>query len=230
MNHHLKNLSHVLGYKFNQQKILEEALTHCSVRGTFKNFNYERLEFIGDRVLGLVVAEMLFSHFPKENEGALAKRHAALVQRDALARVAISIGLNNAIIMSKDVEENGGRQNLSILADSCEAVLGAIYIDGGFDSSVFVIKNYWKPLMIEYALPPKDAKTELQEWAQGLKKSLPVYQTLSMNGLQHDPTFMISVTVENHKPVIGSGTSKRIAEQVAATAMLKKIIKTNERL
>ncbi|MTJ82419.1 MAG: ribonuclease III [Telmatospirillum sp.] len=229
----LNNISRALGYQFRRLDLLEEALTHssaCPARGRGgasgkARASYERLEFLGDRVLGLTVAEMLFFHFPKENEGALARRHAALVRREALARVAETLGLPDALVMSKGEEDSGGRQNPTILADACEAVLGAVYADSGLDSARTIVQRLWEPLMAESVTPPKDAKTGLQEWAQGRGKPLPVYQTLGVEGPQHDPVFLVSVSVEGFPPLTGRGASKRVAEQAAATAMLEKVTK-----
>ncbi len=233
MDQRLNDISRALDYRFRRPEMLEEALTHssaCPARGrggasVRPRVAYERLEFLGDRVLGLSVAEMLFYRFPQENEGALARRHAALVRREALARVAMTLGLDAALIMSKGEEEGGGRQNPTMLADACEAVLGAVYADGGLEVAARIVRRHWEPLMAESVTPPKDAKTGLQEWAQGRGKPLPVYQTLGMEGPQHDPIFLISVTVEGYAPVTGRGASKRVAEQAAATAMLEKVTK-----
>jgi ribonuclease-3 len=233
MDPRLKEVSEALEYRFRQPDLLEEALTHssaCPARGRGapsgrQRVAYERLEFLGDRVLGLAVAEMLFYRFPLENEGALARRHAALVCREALARVAMTLGLDAALIMSKGEEESGGRQNPTMLADACEAILGAVFADGGLDAAAKIVKRHWEPLMAESVTPPKDAKTGLQEWAQGRGKPLPIYQTLGVEGPQHDPIFLISVTVEGFDPVTGRGASKRVAEQAAATAMLEKVTK-----
>lgn len=233
MDSRLNDISRALDYRFCRPELLEEALTHssaCPARGRSNpsarpRVAYERLEFLGDRVLGLAVAEMLFYTFPHEAEGALARRHAALVRREALARVAATLGLDAALIMSKGEEEGGGRHNPTMLADACEAVLGAVYADGGLAAAVTIIRRHWEPLMAESVTPPKDAKTGLQEWAQGRGKPLPVYQTLGMEGPQHDPLFMISVTVEGYAPVTGRGASKRVAEQAAAAAMLEKVTK-----
>ena len=233
MDQRLNDICRALDYRFRQPDRLEEALTHSSAcpargRGTASGrprVAYERLEFLGDRVLGLAVAQMLFDRYPQENEGALARRHAALVRREALARVALTLGLDAVLVMSKGEEESGGRQNPTMLADSCEAVLGAVFADGGLDAAVAIVKRYWEPLMAEAVTPPKDAKTGLQEWAQGRGKPLPVYRTVGVEGPQHDPIFLISVTVEGFEAITGRGASKRVAEQAAAAAMLETLTK-----
>ena len=222
----LSRLSRALDYRFRQPELLEEALTHPSaltIRGANRRSPYERLEFLGDRVLGLVVAEMLFERFPEENEGALARRHAALVRREAVARVALTLGIDAALHLSKGEEDCGGRRNPTVLGDAGEAVLGAIYADSGLDAAARLIRRHWAPLMGESTTPPKDAKTALQEWAQSLGKPLPVYQTVGIDGPPHEPVFLVSVKIDGYDPVTGQGTSKRVAEQAAATSMLEKV-------
>lgn len=222
------DLAQRLGHRFADPGLLTQALTHPSVvhgRAPRKATPYERLEFLGDRVLGLVVAEMLFKRFPNEPEGALARRHAALVRREALARVAHSIGLPAHLILSRGEEEAGGRNNPGLLADACEALIGALYADAGFDKARVFVQSMWTPLMDEAAAPPKDAKTALQEWAQGRGKKLPVYTTVGMEGPPHDPTFMVSVEVEGVDTVTAQGASKRVAEQAAAAQMLENVTK-----
>jgi len=226
MDERLNTLGRALDYRFRRIELLDEALTHPSVaagRNGKRRTDYERLEFLGDRVLGLVVADMLFQRFPSENEGALARRHAALVCRESLARVALIIGLDRALLVSKGEDDSGGRANPSMLADCCEAVLGAVYADGGLDPAARIVRRHWEPLMGESATPPKDAKTALQEWAQGLGKPLPVYETLGSEGPPHDPKFLVSVRIDGFEPMNGRGSSKRVAEQAAAVAMLEKV-------
>lgn len=224
----LHELAQRLGHHFADPALLTQALTHPSVvhgRAPRKVTPYERLEFLGDRVLGLVVADMLFQRFPAEPEGALARRHAALVRREALARVAQLIGLPGHLVLSRGEEDAGGRANPGLLADACEAVIGALFADAGFEKAQAFVRNMWTPLMDESAAPPKDAKTGLQEWAQGRGKKLPVYTTVGMEGPPHDPTFMVSVEVEGVETVTAQGASKRAAEQAAATQMLENVTK-----
>lgn len=228
MSPQLQRLAARLGYTFKNEDLLEQALTHPSVvhgRAKRQSTPYERLEFLGDRVLGLVVADMLFLAFPNEAEGALARRHAALVKRETLVRVAVQIGLPEALVMSKGEEDGGGRANPSMLADACEAVLGAMFADDGFDEPARFIRSMWDPLMHENQAPPKDAKTSLQEWAQGLGKPLPHYSVVGQDGPSHDPVFLVRVEVTNMTPVEARGSSKRAAEQAAAEAMLAAVHK-----
>jgi len=216
----------LLGYHFHDPKLLEQALTHPSLQpGSAGRGPYERLEFLGDRVLGLVVAEMLYNRFPGENEGALARRHAALVRRESLARIALQINLGPALSLSRSEEETGGRNNMGTLADACEAVLGAMYADGGLAPVAALISRLWTPLMAEMAAPPKDAKTALQEWAQARALGLPVYSTLSVEGPPHNPDFLIGVEIEGTAKASGRGPSKRAAEQAAATNLLEQLNK-----
>ncbi len=218
-------LGDLLGHRFARPELLTQALTHPSVTQNRRRQSapYERLEFLGDRVLGLVVADMLFHHFPDEAEGALARRFTALVRREAVARVAVAIGLADVLTMAKGDEEAGGRGNPGILADACEAVIGALYADGGFEVAAAFVRRQWQVLMEELAAPPKDAKTALQEWAQGRGKPLPVYRTLGAEGPPHDPMFLVEVGVEGQGAATGRGPSKRTAEQAAATALLEKV-------
>lgn len=224
----LDDLASQLGHHFKRQETLAQALTHPSTykgRGGHKAAPYERLEFLGDRVLGLVIADMLFTRFPDEAEGALARRFTALVRKETCARVSENINLGPYLTLSKGEEEAGGRQNQGILADACEAIIGALYADGGFEVARSFITSHWECLMEESLSPPKDAKTTLQEWAQGKGKQLPKYETVEVAGPPHDPIFSVQVSVEGVSPEVAKGASKRAAEQVAAQAMLEKVKK-----
>jgi len=219
-----RRLKQALGHRFADPGLLDEALTHSSVAsaGDRRRTN-ERLEFLGDRVLGLVVADMLFDRFPDEDEGALARRHAALVRRESLARVAESIGLAESIRLSRGEEDAGGRKNPGLLADACEAVIAALYLDGGIDVAATFIRDQWDAMMAEDVRPPKDAKTELQEWAQARGLALPRYREVGREGPAHAPMFSIEVSLADRTPASASGPSKRAAEQAAAEAMLEEL-------
>ncbi|HVI88048.1 MAG TPA: ribonuclease III [Dongiaceae bacterium] len=228
----LAALSAAIGHHFADLSLLRTAITHPSAltrnsgrRGPRQTGDYDnqRLEFLGDRVLGLVVAEMLFRTFPHENEGALAKRLAALVRQDGLSRVAKSIELGKYLVMSRGEIESGGRDNPASQADACEAVIGAIYLDAGLDPARDFIMRMWSPMMNREVKPPQDAKTALQEWAQAGGLPLPNYDVLESSGPPHDPVFTVSVTVEGHAPTSASGRSKRAAEQAAASAFMAKL-------
>jgi ribonuclease-3 len=213
-------LSKRLGYRFRDPELLLEALTHASTGG---KRSYERLEFLGDRVLGLVVADMLFRAFPKEPEGFLARRHAALVRQDSLALIAERLDLAPHLRLSAGEEEGGGRSNPAILADVCEAILGAVYLDGGLGAARSMIEPLWQPLLAADRRPPQDSKTALQEWAQGCGRPLPSYTETARAGSAHEPIFTVRVQVEGEEPAEGQGRSKRAAEQAAAGALLDRI-------
>ena len=221
------DLGRVVGYQFRNLALLEQALTHPSVvhgRTKRRFTEYERLEFVGDRVLGLVMAEVVYQHFPTEPEGDLAKRHVALVRREALARVAQAIRLGDYLILSHGEDSAGGRDNPSLLADACEAVIGAMFMDGGFEVARNFIRAHWLPLLTELSSPPKDAKTRLQEWAQGQGFGLPFYTVTGQDGLAHNPVFVVEVKVSGHAATAsGKGSSKRMAEQAAAAAFLEAV-------
>ncbi len=218
-------LEKILGRRFTRPDLLRQALTHSStVRSRSDRWvSNERMEFLGDRVLGLVAARLIYERFPDEDEGALARRHAALVRREALARVAGRIGLGDHLVMSRGEAEAGGRGNPSLLADACEAVIAALYLDGGLDAAHRFIHRHWEPLMEEESSPPQDAKTALQEWAQAHGLALPAYVETGRKGPPHAPVFTIQVSLEGLGAVTASGPSKRAAQQVAAEAMLDKV-------
>jgi ribonuclease-3 len=212
-----------LAYEFQRPELLRAALTHPSaLSNRTQPAAYERLEFLGDRVLGLVVAEMLYHRFPNENEGELARRHAALVCRESLARVGEILGLDRALFLGRS-EEESGRSNAATLADVCEGVLGAVYADGGLPPAAAIIRCHWESLIAEAIAPPKDAKTALQEWAQARGKPLPRYETSAVDGPPHEPSFLVTVTVEGLAPASGRGNSKRVAERLAAETLLRQI-------
>ena len=220
-------LETLLGHDFAQPRLLAQALRHSSTtRGPQeRTLSNQRMEFLGDRVLGMVVAQFLYERFAGEEEGDLARRHAALVRREALARVAEGIGLAQHLVMSKSEEEAGGRANPGLLADAMEAVIAALYLDGGQKVADAFIRRYWMALMEEDTLPPQDAKTTLQEWAQGRGLDLPHYRETGRQGPAHAPTFIIEVAVGDAAPIEASGSSKRAAEQEAARAMLDRLEK-----
>lgn len=218
----LPDLAARLGHRFRRPELLDQALTHASAAPRV-GANNERLEFLGDRVLGLAVAHLLYERFPDESEADIARRHAALVRRDALAEVARGLDLGRFLRMARGEEDSGGRGNPTLLADACEALLGALYLDGGFDRAAQVVGTYWQPLIDQTPLPPRDAKTMLQEWAQGLGLALPEYVVLASSGPPHDPVFDIEVRVAGHVPAKGRGRSRRAAEQDAAQALLRRL-------
>ncbi|MEW5703123.1 MAG: ribonuclease III [Pseudomonadota bacterium] len=212
-------LSKTLDHAFSNPALLEEALTHPSAGGDQRP-DYERLEFLGDRVLGLILADILLCRFPAEPEGALAKRHAALACREALVRVAEGIALGRYLRLAEEDEGGKARESPSRLADSLEAVIAALYLDGGLVAARRLVERGWRPLLEEMPAPPQDAKTRLQEWAQGRGLSLPKYETVEQTGPAHRPTFTVRVTVGAFAPAVASGSTKRVAETAAAAGFL----------
>ena len=225
-------LEEVLGHRFADPDLLEEALTHRSAayvaggrkerRGTRRSLGYERLEFLGDRVLGLLVAEMLMSTFPREAEGALARRHAELVRKETLAAVAVEIDLADHVLLPT-IEDGAARHNPSLLADVCEAIIAALYVDGGLDTARIFVTGRWTHRMNASVAPPKDPKTALQEWAQGRGRPLPAYRLVKTDGPPHQPVFTVSASVEGEAEELASGASKRLAEAAAAALLLARI-------
>ena len=207
---------------FQKPQLIREALTHGSAVGRGRA-GYERLEFLGDRVLGLVVAEALLERFPSEREGDIAKRHAQLVRRDSLATVARRLGLGAHLILSRGEEESGARDNPGVLADALEAVIAALYLDAGLDVARGFVMRHWCELIAADQHPPRDPKTTLQEWAQGRGMARPVYTELACRGPAHAPVFTVEARVEGVEPVEATGRSKREAEQGAAQALLERL-------
>lgn len=216
----MRELTEILDYEFNDPELGRVALTHRSAAGRGKP-TYERLEFLGDRVLALVISDLLYENYPHEEEGALAKRLVALVRRETLAEVAVKLDLGPLINLSKGEEDAGGRENPAILSDVCEGLIGAIYRDGGLEPARRFLERHWRDLMIAEKTPPKDAKTSLQEWAQGKGFNLPEYNTVARSGPDHAPHFTIEVKVGKYPTEQGEGATKRLAEQAAAERLLK---------
>lgn len=214
-----------IGHRFRQPVFLLEALTHSSTQAARNN---QRLEFLGDSVLGLLVAEMLFDMYPAENEGHLAKRFSALVCGATLAQIARNIGLGEQLDIGTSEVQSDGRENDSTLEDACEALIGALYKDGGLEAARRFVRTHWHQLALAVDAPPKDAKTALQEWSQGQGFGLPVYEEISRSGPAHAPIFKVEVRVGNCTPTIGTGGAKRAAEQDAATAMLEALASKGE--
>lgn len=205
-------LEAALGHKFSDRTLLSRALTHASAAGD----DNERLEFLGDRVLGFLIAELLIEKFPKENEGALALKLNALVRMETCARVAQSAGIDRAVVMAVSEERAGGRSKGAILGDACEALIAALYLDGGMDAARGFVVRYWEPLLSEVQGDLRDPKNALQEWAQGRKLGTPKYKVVHREGPDHAPRFVVEVSINSHEPIQGEGASLRSAEQAAA--------------
>lgn len=221
-------LQNLLSCRFNDTELLRQALTHSSARSTkhggvahAAKQSYERLEFLGDRVLGLCVARMLYQAFSEEPEGHLAKRHALLVSKPTLAQVARDLKLQRYIIVSHTEREHGGLENDGLLSDVIEALIAAMYFDQGLTVAEAFIEKHWQPKLTENKRPPRDAKTALQEWSQGRKKILPKYELLEHSGPSHRPTFRVQVRVDGFGQAQGVGASKREAEQNAASTLIE---------
>ncbi len=215
-----KKLEEIIGYNFKDRHLLECALTHSSTNDTY---NYQRLEFLGDRVLGLVIADALFEAFRDENEGGLAKRHTALVQGVTCTVIGQQYNIGEFIILSESERISGGNLNENIIADVVESLLGAIYCDGGYDAAQKVILKLWGDNITTLKTAPQDPKTELQEWVQARGLGLPVYEVVEKSGPDHAPIFLIRLTIEGHGVVEAQGTSRRQAEKMSARLMLKKV-------
>ena len=214
----LDALAATIGHVFHSPVLLLTALTHAGAARNRDRAN-ERLEFLGDRVLGLVVADALLQRFPGEDEGLLAKRLAALVSRDALAAVAGDIELGRFLVLTQGDAAAGNRQHVGILADALEAVIAALYLDGGLEIARTFVLEHWGPRMAPDSTPPRDAKTRLQELTLARSHDLPQYRVLRREGPDHQPQFEVEVSIGSASAV-GSGPSKRQAEQRAAAALL----------
>jgi ribonuclease III len=210
-----------IGYEFADKALLDSALTHISaLSGKSRSNSYQRLEFLGDHVLGLVVSDMLFRAFVKADEGELSRRLADLVRKEACAEVARAIDLGSAIRLGASEANAGGRQRTAILADVCEALVGAVFLDGGYPAAATLVEQLWGERLRTPARPLRDPKTVLQEWAQARGLPTPSYREIARTGPHHDPEFRVSVELPAFTPAEGMGRSKRAAEQAAAAAML----------
>jgi ribonuclease-3 len=229
----VEDLPKIIGYEFACHELLQEALTHPSAlaaerrRGRSRNpvkRSYERLEFLGDRVLGLVVADLLWRRFEDEPEGDLTRRHTHLVRREALARVAEAIELGPHLVLSRAEAAAGAAGNPGILADACEALIASIFVDGGFAAASSFVRRFWEPLIDEMEEPPRDPKTALQEWAQARGLALPAYELVSTSGPDHSPLFTVAASVAGGDRATATASSKRLAEARAAASLLDRLI------
>jgi ribonuclease-3 len=216
----LAELSERLGHVFSDPSLLDLALTHSSARATVKiKEDNERLEFLGDRVLGLAIAELLTRLFPEATEGELALWYNYLVRADTCGDVAIEWDLGRFIVMSGGKAGSAGRR---ILGNACEAVLGAIFLDGGYEAARTVVQRFWMSHLSAPELAGPHAKSALQEWAQGRRLPLPRYLEIAREGPDHAPRFTVEVQIDGVAPERGYGASKQAAEQAAALAMLRR--------
>jgi len=213
-----------IGHKFTDPVLLATAFTHVSALKSSRKRgeSYQRLEFLGDHVLGLIVSDMLYRAFPSADEGELSKRLADLVRKESCADVAKSLGLLDDIKLGAVGAGAGARLRKSVLGDICEAVIGAVFLDGGYEAaSQFVVRN-WTERMHKPRRPLRDPKTVLQEWAQGKGLPTPVYREIERTGPHHDPQFRVAVELPGLAPAEGFGGSKRAAEKLAASVMIER--------
>lgn len=211
-------------YSFHDKGLLELAFIHRSqayIDEVGRNLNNQRLEFLGDSVLGLVIAQMLYTQFPDAAEGDLSKRLVALVNGEVLAEIAREIGLGDYLDVSDSEAAHGGRANASNLEDALEALVGAMYLDGGLEPAKAFIARFWQQRVQNLTTAPKDPKTTLQEWVQAKSWPLPEYVVVGEEGPSHAPIFTIEVHIREHAPVRASAGNKKLAEREAASKMLK---------
>jgi ribonuclease-3 len=213
-----------LGHTFSEPDLLVRAVTHPSMSSPSREDN-QRLEFLGDRVLGLVMAEALLEADTKAKEGQLAPRFNALVRKEACADVARDIDLGAVLKLGRSETMSGGRRKQTLLGDAMEAVIAAVYLDGGFSSAKAMILRLWGDRINQVDDDARDAKTALQEWAQARRMPPPKYVTLSRSGPDHAPVFLIEVRLENGATSQASAGNKRQAEQAAAVALLEQVTK-----
>ncbi|MBV7520085.1 MULTISPECIES: ribonuclease III [Sinorhizobium/Ensifer group] len=214
-------LETVIGYQFAEKERLDRALTHSSARSA-KGSNYQRLEFLGDRVLGLCIAELLFQTFRDANEGELSVRLNQLVSAESCAMVADDLELHQFIRTGSDVKKITGKAMMNVRADVVESLIAAIYLDGGLEAARGFVLRHWKDRAVRADGARRDAKTELQEWAHAKFGIAPTYRTDDRSGPDHDPRFTVTVEIAGVAPETGIDRSKRGAEQVAAMKLLER--------
>lgn len=218
----LKALQVRIGYVFSRPELLVRAVTHSSMSSPTRDDN-QRLEFLGDRVLGLVMAEAMLSQDRQATEGQLAPRFNALVRKEACADVAREIALGDGLKLGRSEMMSGGRRKQTLLGDAMEAVIAAVYLDAGFDAARDMILRLWGERVHQVEEDARDPKTSLQEWAQARKLPPPQYELVSRSGPDHAPVFTILARLENGETQEASATSKRQAEQAAAGALLARL-------
>ena len=215
----LAELEGRLGYTFRDPALAALALTHLSAQASGGR-SYQRLEFLGDRVLGVVVAERLYSTFRHATEGELSMRLAKLVRRETCAEIAIEWQVGPHVVLGLGEARAGGRKKTAILSDICESLIGAVFVDGGFDAARDLVVRAWGERLTAGAEPERDAKTAVQEWAQARALAAPRYEEVARSGPAHAPLFVMRVVLSGYDPEQGEAPSKRAAEQAAAQAFL----------
>ena len=224
---HQREISRLLDYRFKNNRLLEEALTHASARKSSK-LNNERLEFLGDRVLGLVVAEELLRINPNSTEGQIATYYNSLVKKETCADIAKEIGLENLLTIGKSVTRTNDRKKDKILGNAMEALIGAIFLDAGFKIVKELVLKVWRRQIDTVRDIEAHAKTALQEYLQSRGEEPPTYRQISRTGPDHDPDFSVEVCLESGVKAVGTGSTKRMAETKAAEQALEKIKNINE--
>jgi ribonuclease-3 len=218
----LTELEARIGHRFIDKDLIGRALTHVSavVSDGARGDTYQRLEFLGDRVLGLAIADMLYAEFPNAEEGELSRRLADLVRKESCGEVAAEWGVGAHLRLGDGEVQTGGRTKGAILADVCESIVGAVFLDAGYPAALRVVTDAWRMRMLAPRRPLLDAKTALQEWAQGRGLATPLYHEVTRSGPAHAPEFTINVGVEGFAAAEGSGPSKRAGEQAAAASFM----------
>ncbi len=214
-------LEAALGHRFADRSLLETALTHMCAEES-RLASYQRLEFLGDRVLGLSIADMLFRRYPQSEEGNLSRRLADLVRRETCAEVAMAWNLGQFMRLGDGEILGGARKNKAILADACEAIIGAVFIDGGYEAARALVERAFGERLMKPVRPLRDAKTALQEWAQGRGYPTPTYVERGRSGPDHAPVFVVAAKITGLADSEARGPSKRLAEQAAAEGFLKR--------
>ena len=214
-----------IGHVFRDKALIARGLTHVSAlhHDLGRVDSYQRLEFLGDRVLGLAVSDMLYLAYPDAEEGELSRRLADLVRKESCAEVAMEWGTSDHVRLGDGEAQSGGAGKSAILADICESIIGAVFLDGGYAAARDVVERAWGERMTTPRRPLRDAKTALQEWAQGRGLATPVYREVSRSGPAHAPHFQMRVTIDGHDDALAEGASKRVAEQAAAEAFLDRL-------
>ncbi|MCK0195681.1 ribonuclease III [Ancylobacter sp. 6x-1] len=225
----LAPLETALGHAFADRTLLALALTHISAvtarpGGSVRVRSYQRMEFLGDHVLGMVISDMLYRAFPDAEEGDLSRRLAELVCEEACAEVAVAMGLGRYLRLGAGEDRAGGRERRAILADVAESVLAAIYLDAGYDAAEAAVERFWRPRFAALRGARRDPKTAVQEWAQARGLPPPAYRLIERSGPDHSPEFRIAVEVDGYEPVEGNGTSKQNAQKAAASAFLQRVV------
>jgi ribonuclease III len=220
----LSELEKNIQYRFTQKSLLLCALTHISALSTqeSRNGSYQRLEFLGDRVLGLSISALLIQTFPDAPEGELSRRLAALVRKETCTDVAKNWQVGLHLRLGVGELQSGGRKKAAILADVCEAIVGAVFLDGGFEAAKKVVEHGFKTLLHQPHQRLKDAKTTLQEWAQAQGYKVPTYHLVARKGADHAPTFSYRVHLEGMEDAVGEGKSRALAEQNAAENFMRR--------